>query len=134
MSKLNAPRPSPPRTILPVMERLKAAYIFWHECHSTLPKTQRYSLGNRIDTLCVECIEAIAQATFLQRTEKEPWVRLAIRKLDTVKILLMILWETKALDTKKYVALSEILDEAGRMLGGWMGQLAKLGPAVRGEK
>jgi hypothetical protein len=37
----------------------------------------------------------------------------------------MILWETKSLDTKKYIALSEKMDEVGRMLGGWSGQLKK---------
>lgn len=37
----------------------------------------------------------------------------------------MILWETKSLDTKKYISLSEKIDEIGRMLGGWNGQLTK---------
>lgn len=71
----------------------------------------------------MEIIEASSSAIFLTREEKIPWVRLALRKLDTLKVLLMILWETKSLETKKYVALSEKLDEVGRMLGGWNGQL-----------
>lgn len=70
-------------------------------------------------------MEAIAFAGFLNREEKAPWVRLAIRKLDTLKVLLMVLWETKSLDNKKYIALSVKLDEVGRMLGGWNGQLTK---------
>jgi hypothetical protein len=37
----------------------------------------------------------------------------------------MVLWETKSLDDKKYIALSVILDETGKMLGGWNGQLTK---------
>jgi hypothetical protein len=37
-------------------------------------------------------------------------VRLAIRKLDTLKVLLMLLWETKSLRDKKYIALSLPLD------------------------
>lgn len=73
----------------------------------------------------VEVIEAISSATFLSGSEKQPWVRLAIRKLDTLKVLLHILWETKSLDTKKYGALSVPLDEVGKMLGGWNGQLTK---------
>ena len=52
-------------------------------------------------------------------------MRLAIRKVDTLKILLMVLWETKSLDTKKYAALSEKVEEIGKMLGGWNGQLVK---------
>lgn len=31
----------------------------------------------------------------------------------------MILWETKSLDNKKYIALSVTLDEIGKNLGGW---------------
>lgn len=95
----------------------------------------RYSLGAHIDNLFIEVIEAIAQAAFIPRQEKLPWVRLAIRKLDALKVLLMMLWETKSLDTKKYAALSEKVDEVGKMLGGWNGQLSKLSPAhMRGEK
>jgi hypothetical protein len=70
-------------------------------------------------------IEAISVATFLDKTEKLPWVRLSIRKLDTIKILLLILWETKSLDDKKYIHLSKPLEEIGKMLGGWNGQLTK---------
>jgi hypothetical protein len=70
-------------------------------------------------------METIAIASFLSRTEKQPYVRIAIRKVDTLKILLMVLWETKSLDDKKYIALSVPLNDIGKMLGGWNGQLAK---------
>jgi len=64
----------------------------------------------------------------LRKDEKAPYIRLAIRKLDTLKILLMILWESKALDNKKYVLLSQKLDEIGKMLGGWYGSVTKNSP------
>ena len=70
-------------------------------------------------------MESIATAGFLVRQDKQPYVRLAIKKVDALKILLMVLWETKSLDNKKYIAVSEKLDEIGRMLGGWNGQLTK---------
>ena len=80
-------------------------------------------------------METIASASFLAREEKRPYVRLAIRKTDTLKVLLMLLWETKSLDNKKYAALSVKVEEIGKMLGGWNGQLSKLDPAKRrGEK
>jgi len=82
-------------------------------------------LGQKIDNLLAEIIEAISIAIFLKQEEKLPYVRLAIRKTDTLKIFLMILWETKSLDNKKYIALSEKLTEIGKMLGGWNGQLLK---------
>lgn len=64
-------------------------------------------------------------AGFLSKAEKLPWVRIAIRKLDTLKVMLLVLWETKSIDNKKYVALSVQLEDIGKMLGGWNGQLVK---------
>lgn len=90
-----------------------------------MPKTHRHSLGVRTDSLFMEIMEAVAIAGFLSREEKQPWVRLAIRKTDTLKVLLMVLWETKSLDDKKYITLSLKIEEFGRMLGGWNGQIAK---------
>lgn len=105
--------------------KIKSAYILWCSEYQKLPKTHRYTLGQKTDTLFVELIEAVAIATFLSREEKQPWVRLAIRKLDTAKVLILILWETRSFNDKAYIRLSLPLDEIGRMLGGWNGQLAK---------
>ena len=97
----------------------------WNSYSQDIPKFQRYSFGSRIDSLFVEIVEAIAAASFMSPADKLPYVRLAIRKLDALKVLLMILWETKSLDSNKYIALSVKLDEIGRNLGGWLGQLAR---------
>ena len=90
-----------------------------------MPKLHRYSLGIKVDTLFVDIIEAIAWASFLPREEKTPVVRLATRKVDTLKVLLLVLWENKSLKDKHFISLSTELEELGRMLGGWLGQLKK---------
>ena len=110
---------------MPVLTKTKSTYIIWFEYYNKLDKVHRYTLGARIDNLFIEIIEAIAFATYLEKTEKQPWVRLAIRKLDTVKVLMMVLWETKSIDSKKYIFISEYIEEVGKMLGGWHGQITK---------
>jgi len=111
--------------ILPVLEKAKSSYILWHSYHQILPKTHKHSLGDKIDKIFVDMLEAIIAANFLSPKEKEPFIRLSIRKLDTLKVFLMMLWETKSLDNKKYIALSEKINEIGRNLGGWRGKLLK---------
>jgi hypothetical protein len=108
-----------------VLKELKNAYIVWIEYYQKLAKIHKYTLGQKIDTLFIEVIEAISIAGFLTKEEKLPYVRLAIRKIDTLKILLMVLWETKSLDNKKYIAISMQIDSIGKMLGGWSGQITK---------
>ncbi len=73
----------------------------------------------------IEVIETTTTAGFLPRDKKLPFVQIALRKADTLKVLLMVLWETKSLDDKKYIELSRSLEEVGKMLGGWNGQLIK---------
>src|SRR3989338_4637890 len=115
----------PPRQILPVLEIIKSAYILWQSYLSIIPKPSLYTLAETIDKYFIQTIESILVASFLEKQEKQPFVRKAIISLDTLKFLLYILWEIKALDAKKYTALSEKLAEAGKQLGGWHGQLVK---------
>ncbi len=110
----------PPTKPLPVLERLKSAYLLWYGYYQKLPRVHRYTLGERIDFLFIELIEALACASFSVKYEKAPFLRIATRKLDALKILLLVLWETKSLDTNKYSTLSLPLEEVGRMLGGWL--------------
>ena len=127
MTELNTRHTDNPNfpPLLPLLAKAKSSYLLWVGFYQTLPKLHRHSLGQKIDTIFVEIIEAISIATFLSKEEKHPWVRLAIRKTDTMKILLMVLWETKSIDDKKYLLVSVKIEEIGRMLGGWSGQLSK---------
>lgn len=73
----------------------------------------------------MEAIEAVATASFLGVTEKLPFIKLAMRKIDTIKIMLMVLWETGTLENKKYIAISDKVNNIGKMIGGWNGQISK---------
>jgi len=120
---------------LPLLAKAKNCYLLWVGFYSSLPKIHKHTIGERIDGLFVEIIEAISVASYLSREEKLPYVRLAIRKVDTLRILLLVLWETKSIDDKKYIALSVKIDEMGKMLGGWNGQLIKQNSPIKtGEK
>lgn len=120
---------------MPILQKIKTIYQLWYEYYQTLPKNHRHTIGFKIDNLLTDAIEAISIATFLSKEEKTPYVRLAIRKINTLNVFLLILWENKSLDNKKYIALSEKISEIGKMLGGWLGQLIKQNsPAKAGEK
>lgn len=108
-----------------MLQKIKNLYTLWYGYYKSLPKEHRYTLGAKIDILLTDIIEAVSSASFLTKTEKQPYIKIAIRKTDAIKIFLLILWETKSLDNKKYLTISEKINEIGRMLGGWNGQLIK---------
>lgn len=109
--------------LLPILQKIKSVYVFWYSIYHKVPKTHRYTLALKIDNLFIEIIEMTSSASFVKKEEKTPYLRTAIRKLDTLKILLLTLWETGSIETKKYELLSTPIDEIGRMLGGWLGQV-----------
>lgn len=115
----------PQQKLLPLLQKVKEVYIVWYGYYQILPKIHKHSLGQRIDTLFVEIMEYIAIASFLSKEEKQLYIKVAIRKIDTLRVLLMVLWETKSIDNKKYSILSIKIEEIGKMLGGWNGQIIK---------
>ena len=117
------------------MQKIKVCYQLWYEYYQILPKNHRHTIGLKIDNLFTDSIEAISIATFLSKEEKTPYVRLAIRKINTLNVFLMVLWENNSLESKQYIALSEKTNEIGKMLGGWNGQLIKQNSPIKtGEK
>ncbi len=47
----------------------------------------------------------------------------AISRCDLLKLLLLLAFENKDVDIKKYIHISTGLEEAGKMLGGWRRQI-----------
>jgi hypothetical protein len=105
---------------LSLVYKFKSAYKTWHEFLPLFPKTSRYTIGQKIDSLLLETIEQIIKAGYADKVEKIIYLKRASFKLDLLKFFLQISWEIKSLDNKKYIILSEKTDEIGKMLGGWI--------------
>lgn len=111
------------------MLKLKDAYGLWQEYLTHFPKANRFTLGSKIDNIFLNAIEYCFLASYSAHAEKIVLVDQCIARVDLLKLLLQLAWDMKALDTKKYMHLSEYLAETGRMLGGWRKQLQNKTPA-----
>ncbi|MEK7465190.1 MAG: four helix bundle protein [Patescibacteria group bacterium] len=119
------PRNTPPRrNNQSIIQKLVAAYKLWREMMPHLQKSARYTLGEKIDVYLLDTTELLFSASYAIPENRISFVRAAGAKLDLAKFFLQIAWETKSFDSKKYIAISERLDEIGRMLGGWIKQLS----------
>jgi len=111
---------NPNKFSLSLTQKLISVYKLWHEFFPHFPKDSRYTPGNRIDSLFLETVEFIVGGSYLDRIEKLIYLKRASSKLDLLKFFLQVAWEIKSLDNRRYISISEKLDEAGRMLGGWI--------------
>jgi hypothetical protein len=115
--------PPPNQFGLSIIQKLIQGYKLWHEYLPDFPKDSKYTLGAKIDSLLLEVIEGIIKASISDKLEKLISLKNASVKLDLLKFFLQISWEIKSLNNKKYIKLSEKLNEIGKMLGGWIKSL-----------
>ena len=113
----------PPRTVLPIIQRLILVYKIWHEYLPKFSKDHRYTLGFKIDSLFVEIIEILHEAQFISFKQKQPHLAKASSRFDTLKFFLQILWEVNGIDNKKYIHLSRHITDVGKKLGGWIKEI-----------
>lgn len=95
----------------------------WQSYLAHFPKSNRYTIGSKIDTVFLDAIEYCFLASYTAQNHKVAILERGISRLDLLKLLIQLAWDIKALDTNKYIQLSEPLLEIGKMLGGWKRQL-----------
>lgn len=95
-------------------------YKLTYQYSKAFPKSDKYSLGEKIKNLILEVLELLIEAEATKKDWKEPILNKASRKLNLLKILIRLTNEIKILDNKKYLDSEERLQEIGRMIGGWI--------------
>jgi hypothetical protein len=124
-AKSTPPRNNQQPKLIPVVLKLKDTYALWQQYLNHFPKQNRYTLGSKIDDVFLVAIEFCFLASYANKDTKIIHLERCISRVDLLKLLLQLAWEIRALDTQKYIALSEQLQEVGRMLGGWRKGLDK---------
>lgn len=114
---------------MPVILKLSLIYKVWNEYLLHFPRNSKFTLGTKIDNCLIESIESTIIATYLGKSQKIPYLRKSLTKIDLAKFFLNVCWENKILDNKKYIHLSEQLNEIGKMLNGWLKKIEKETPA-----
>lgn len=111
-----------------MLTKTKLAYASWFKILVDFPKIYRYTLGGKIENYFLELLEMIIVLLYLTPDQKYSRLTIAIAKLDNLKFFLQLAWENKCIADTNYSSLSMLLDEVGRMLGGWKKGLEKKTP------
>ena len=85
-----------------------------------ISKSDRFTIYERNENLILELLELLIEASYRPRADKVNILERASVKLNILRLLIRLMKESSVFDTKKYVVLQEIINEIGRMLGGWI--------------
>lgn len=112
---------------IPIFKKLYELYKLVHLYRISIPKADRHTLWQRTEDTCIELLEIVIDASQRTRLEKAAFLAKASTKLNLLRVFVRLAKDTKSLDQKKYVALQTLMDEIGRMLGGWL-KATKIAP------
>lgn len=108
------------RDDVPIIQKTYDFYREFYKLIPQIPKLDRYTLAEKIEKSCLDMLELLISASRKERNGKLQLLDQAATKLDLLKMLLRLGEDTKAISSKRYMALSAMLQEVGRMLGGWI--------------
>src|SRR3989338_880728 len=107
----------------PLILKTYELYKLFYDYIALFPKKDKYSLGVRCELYLLNTLELFIAASTATKDKKLTTLQQANIKFDTLKILIRLTKDIKALDTKKYIVLQERIQEIGKMLGGWQRSL-----------
>ena len=116
-----------------IVAKIKEGYLIWLKIIPHMARSSRYTLGTRIENIFLDLLELSYIAYFTEKEGKKEKIGKCILTLDTLKYLISIAWEGGAISNNQFKEISYKLDEAGKMLGGWMNFVDKKLPPKTGE-
>ena len=105
---------------IPILKKTYELYSTFHEYRRVVSKADRFTVYERSENLIVDLIELFLEAGYTKSGNKSAILEKASVKLNTLRFFIRLMKETKVFDLKKYTTLQGMIDEIGRMLGGWI--------------
>ena len=84
------------------------------------PRDQKFLLGDRIENHLLDVLELLLSANY-SRIKLE-FLKKANLKLEILRFLFRLAFELKYMNKRRYEYVCIHIDEAGRMVGGWIKQ------------
>lgn len=90
---------------------------------ATIPKSHRFTVGQRIDNLTLDSLLLVTKARWAQPQGKASHLDDINLHLDLLRVLWRIVHDSRWISQQQLLHVTQRLDEAGRMTGGWLRQV-----------
>ena len=118
----DAPMPAPDK---PPLYTVLTEIVGWTlDRTADLPKSSRFTFGQRIDNRTLDALELTVRATFSAPARKRAMLEDLNLLLEQLRVLWRLCNDRGWISQQQLVFVVGKLDEAGRMTGGWLKQLS----------
>ena len=109
-----------PPDVPPVIAKLYDLILYLLEQIPKFPRSHRFVLGDRIQTLVLDVLDLLIEAAYTR--DKADLLKRATLQLEKLRYLIRISKDLTFLSGRRYEFAAAQIDEIGRMVGGWMRQ------------
>ena len=83
-----------------------------------LPRSHKFTLGDRIENVALNVLEALIDATYTR--DRADALRRGNLGIEKLRFLIRLAADLRLLDRRRYEHAARMLDDTGRLIGGWM--------------
>ena len=105
---------------IPIFKKAYELYKQFHAIRNKADKQDRYTIFLKSESILLDVIEGILEASEISKEEKLPVLKRTSLKLNLLRVFFRLMKDVKSIDLKTYASVEEAIDEIGRMLGGWI--------------
>jgi len=89
-----------------------------------MPRDHKFLIGDRIETKILDLLDTFIAAYYSPRTGKAPLLKSANVQLEQLRFLVRLTHDLRLINLEKYGTISEMINEIGKMCGGWLKAVA----------
>lgn len=105
---------------IPIFHKTYDLYKLLHSYYATIPKAQRYTLWSKCENTTLSLLEALIETEYHRGEERRGSLFKISHQLDLLKVFMRLAKETRAISQPQYLAVQVLLQEIGKMIGGWI--------------
>jgi hypothetical protein len=93
--------------------------VLW-ACHHVgrFPRNHRFVLGERLEGTLYDLLETLVEARYTK--ERQALLYRANKKLEVLRFQVRLAKDLNCLEKNGYIFASKLVDEIGRLVGGWL--------------
>lgn len=104
----------------PIFHKIYELYKLLHSYHGRIPRSERYTLWQKCENGTLFLLETLIETGSQRGPARLLQLYVMSNKLDYLKVLIRLAQDTRTIDNKQYLSIQTILQEIGKMIGGWI--------------
>ena len=81
------------------------------------PKSVRFTISSRISNMALDTMESIIESIYTKN--RRPILDRANLNIEKLRVMFRLSFRRRYISKQQYAFVSEMLNESGRMIGGW---------------